>query len=115
MTSEELANEVMSAVMAVQSRIVGVGQEQYSLGSQQKFELMSLAEIIQYAREEIEDGIAYHVMLRYKLGLLDKAVAQAFAGYNANRSQVEVRVPTPPLPDAMVFNQTVNDFFGGQR
>jgi hypothetical protein len=81
MTSEELAQEIMSAVTAVQARILGVGKAQYDEGSQQRFESMSLQELIQYAREEVEDGIAYNVMLRYKLNLLEKAVQAAFNGY----------------------------------
>lgn len=84
MTSEELANEVMAAVVAVQARILGVGKEQYDEGSQQKFERMSLQEIAQYAKEEVEDGIAYNVMLRYKLNNLIKALDQAFADSNNN-------------------------------
>ncbi|MEO3862646.1 hypothetical protein [Acrocarpospora sp. B8E8] len=87
MTSEELADEVMAAVLAVQGRILGVGQEQYSQGDQQKFEWMSIKEIVQYAREEVEDGIAYNVMLRWKLNRLDAAIDAAFVGY-----------ATPPAP-----------------
>ncbi|WP_431911613.1 hypothetical protein [Nonomuraea jabiensis] len=83
MTSEELAKEIMNAVVAVQGRILGVGKEQYDQGSEQKFESMSLQELIQYAREEVEDGIAYNVMLRYKLNQLEKAVEMAFNGYQA--------------------------------
>ncbi|MEU4726483.1 hypothetical protein AB0G06_43385 [Nonomuraea dietziae] len=87
MTSEELAKEIASAVLAVQARILGVGKEQYDEGSQQKFELMSLHELIDYAMEEVEDGIAYNVMLRYKLTLLKKAVDQAFTGYSTNKAR----------------------------
>ncbi|MFI6319732.1 hypothetical protein ACIBG8_19515 [Nonomuraea sp. NPDC050556] len=83
MTSEDLAREIMSAVTAVQGRILSVGQQQYSEGSTQQFERMSLKELVSYAREEVEDGIAYNVMLRYKLNLLDQALDSAFRGYAA--------------------------------
>jgi hypothetical protein len=100
MTSEELAKEVMNAVVAVQSRILGVGKEQYDRGSEQKFERMSFRELIQYAREEVEDGIAYNVMLRYKLGLMEKSLNAAFTGYEESAGQHVKPVDnfTPPPP-----------------
>ncbi|SFI79672.1 hypothetical protein SAMN05216275_10512 [Streptosporangium canum] len=97
MTSEELAQEIMSAVVAVQARILGVGKAQYDEGSQQKFELMSLQELVQYAMEEVEDGIAYNVMLRYKLTLLKEAVDQAFTGYATNTAK-HAKPAAPPVP-----------------
>jgi hypothetical protein len=106
MTSEELAKEVMAAVLAVQTRIIGVGAAQYEEEHGQKFELMSLQEIIQYAMEEVEDGIAYNVMLRYKLRLLNDAIEGAFAGYAANRArharpaQVAPEATLTPAPAA---------------
>ncbi|GII83351.1 hypothetical protein Ssi03_13410 [Sphaerisporangium siamense] len=99
MTSEELANEVMAAVVAVQGRILGVGQEQYDEGSQQKFELMSLQQLVDYAMEEAEDGIAYNVMLRYKLKQLKAAINQAFAGYTANAAARHAKPAPSPAPD----------------
>lgn len=81
MTSEELAQEIMNAVVAVQARILGVGKEQYDQGGEQQFERMSIRELIQYAREEVEDGIAYNVMLRWRLNQLEKALNSAFKGY----------------------------------
>lgn len=106
--SEELAQEVMSAVVAVQARILGVGKEQYDEGSQQKFESMSLQEIITYAMEEVEDGIAYNVMLRYKLTLLRKAVDSAFTSYADNQARHAKHVPVtfdpqPPVVQAPAY------------
>ncbi|GAA3536772.1 hypothetical protein GCM10022419_015730 [Nonomuraea rosea] len=96
MTSEELAKEVMTAVLAVQGRILSVGAQQYEEEHGQKFELMSLQEIIQYAMEEVEDGIAYNVMLRYKLRLLNEAIDKAFAGYASNRARhAKTETPAP--------------------
>ncbi|MEU7830326.1 hypothetical protein [Nonomuraea sp. NPDC049129] len=103
MTSEDLAKEVMAAVVAVQSRILGVGKEQYDQGSEQKFERMSFRELIQYAREEVEDGIAYNVMLRYKLGLMEKALNAAFTGYEQDagrHSKPEQVLVDPPVANA---------------
>jgi hypothetical protein len=100
-TSEELAKEIMNAVVAVQGRILGVGKEQYDQGDEQKFERMSFRELIQYAREEVEDGIAYNVMLRWKLGQMEKALSAAYAGYEENpgrhvKQAESVFTPMPP-------------------
>lgn len=79
MTSEELAKEILNAVLAVQQRILTVGKEQYARGDQQQFEGMSLQEIAKYAREEAEDLIAYGVMLRIKTQALIEALDLAFS------------------------------------
>ncbi|WP_043617240.1 hypothetical protein [Nonomuraea candida] len=100
MNSEQLAKEVLDAVLAVQGRILSVGAQQYEEEHGQKFELMSLQEIIQYAMEEVEDGIAYNVMLRYKLRLLKDAIESAFAGYATNKAR-HAR-PAQVVPDPTV-------------
>ncbi|MER5643986.1 hypothetical protein [Streptosporangium sp. NPDC002524] len=92
MTSEELANEIMAAVVAVQDRILSVGRAQYEEGANQQFERQSLQEIVQYALEEVEDGIAYNVMLRYKLTRLKAALDLAFPGTTA------LAPPAPAAP-----------------
>lgn len=99
MNSEQLAKEVMDAVVSVQARILGVGKEQYDEGDKQKFESMSLQEIITYAMEEVEDGIAYNVMLRYKLTQLRKAVDSAFTSYADNQARHAKPVPITQIPD----------------
>ncbi|MGN9782822.1 hypothetical protein ACTMTF_15420 [Nonomuraea sp. ZG12] len=104
----------MSAVVAVQSRILGVGKEQYDEGSEQKFERMSLQEVIQYAREEVEDGIAYNVMLRYKLNLLEKAVEVAFNGYQAGagkHSKPEQVAAEPPVDNFTPPTRRPDEFY----
>lgn len=76
----------MSSVVAVQARILSVGQAQYDEGDGQRFELMSASEVLQYAREEAEDLIAYGVMLRIKCVQLEEALNIMFAGYEKNRA-----------------------------
>ncbi|MGS2646043.1 hypothetical protein [Streptosporangium sp. G12] len=96
MTSEELANEIMSAVIAVQNRILTVGRAQYEEGANQKFERQSVMEIVDYALEEVEDGIAYNVMLRYKLIHLKAALNKAFSGVASQAPQPPAPAPLPP-------------------
>lgn len=88
----------MAAVVAVQDRILTVGAAQYEEADGQKFELMSLQEIVQYAMEEVEDGIAYNVMLRYKLSNLKTALDASFSGYVANRASRHGKAPETPAP-----------------
>lgn len=46
---------------------MGPGNEQYSYGDTQQFEEMSPAEIIQMAREEVQDLVVYAVMADIQL------------------------------------------------
>jgi hypothetical protein len=75
MTSEELAQEVNSAVRSAMSRVTGVGAEQYDDGSGvQKFEKLPIGELGVWALEEIDDLIVYAVMLRIRIARIAKAV-----------------------------------------
>lgn len=67
LTSEQLAEYVADAVVDAASRIKGVGKEQYSEGSYQKFEAMPLIELFEYADEELLDLVNYAIMLRIRL------------------------------------------------
>lgn len=70
MTSEELAARVTA-------RVLGVGHEQYSLGSEQKFEHLPIYELFEWTQEELDDVIVYAVMLSIRLERLQDAVAHA--------------------------------------
>ena len=61
MSSEALAEHTEKVVTRVMSRIRGVGDEQYSEGDHQKFESMSIEELMEWTLEEVEDTIAYAV------------------------------------------------------
>jgi hypothetical protein len=78
MKSEELAAEVEDTIRFCQEGILGVGDEQYSLvidgRPMQKFETMTLAELLQYAREEARDLVNYGVMLDIRLRRLQQEV-----------------------------------------
>lgn len=74
MTSEEFAQEVARAVLAVQSRILGIGRSQYERDGRQQFEDMSPAQIVQFGMEEAEDLVAYATMLRIRLNEIKKAM-----------------------------------------
>ncbi|WP_113705485.1 hypothetical protein [Nonomuraea lactucae] len=78
MTSEELANAIKTSVDAVQSRILGVGKDQYDYGDTQTFEKMTISELIDWALEEANDQIAYAVMLRIRLTRLKRELKKAF-------------------------------------
>lgn len=74
MTSEDFANEVAAAVLAVRERILGIGREQYERNGRQQFEDMTPAQIVQFGLEEAEDLIAYAVMLRIRLNEVKKVM-----------------------------------------
>lgn len=62
MKSDELATIVGQVVKLAQSRITGVGKEQYEQNSTQKFESMSIPDLLEYFEEELLDQINYAVM-----------------------------------------------------
>lgn len=62
MNSAQLAHEVEEVVKEAQARIIGVGQEQYAEGDQQKFEIMPFEDLLVYFEEELLDQINYAVM-----------------------------------------------------
>ena len=67
MRSSEYAGEVAEIVGRLESRIMGVGAEQYDEGDRQRFESRSLDQIIEDALEEIEDLIAYACQLHIRV------------------------------------------------
>ena len=74
MTSHELSEEVATAALAVMHRIETVGARQYEEATgKQRFEEMPLADLYQEGMEELEDIIAYAVMLRVRLLKLKEA------------------------------------------
>jgi hypothetical protein len=73
-TSEELAREVKAAVAACQDRVMGPGNSQYSYGETQKFEEMPLGDLVEMAREEVQDLIVYAVMTDIRLKRLQEAI-----------------------------------------
>lgn len=66
MTSEELAQAVAETIKSVESRIVGIGQEQYSQGDMQKIELKPLKGVLQDLLEELDDALVYTAVLRLR-------------------------------------------------
>jgi len=66
-TSEELAEAVEDAIRRTRSRVLGVGLEQYDEGDTQHFERMDLAELLEWALEEVDDLVVYAVMLGIRL------------------------------------------------
>lgn len=63
MKSKDLAIAVGDVVKLAQTRIEGVGAEQYTnANDSQKFETMSIPELLEYMEEELLDQINYAVM-----------------------------------------------------
>lgn len=67
MTSDDLAEYVDQFIREAQARVRGVGDEQYSEGTHQKFEAMSLDELLAWAQEEVQDVAVYSAMLDIRL------------------------------------------------
>ena len=59
MTSEQLAKAITHMVKSLESRIMGVGAEQYDSGNRQKIEDKSIDQILDEALEEIDDLLVY--------------------------------------------------------
>lgn len=76
MTSEQLADEVARVVVDAQQRVLGVGHDQYANGDEQKFEIMNLLDLIEYAREETLDLVNYGVMLTLRIERLREMIAR---------------------------------------
>jgi hypothetical protein len=74
MSSEALAEHTEKVVKRVMGRIRGVGDEQYSEGDHQKFESMSIEELMEWSLEEIEDTIAYGVFQHIRFNRILGAV-----------------------------------------
>jgi hypothetical protein len=86
MTSEQLAAEVARVVGDAQSRILGVGAEQYTEAEGQKFERMAIPDLLEYVREETLDLVNYGVMLTIRIERLQVAIAEATRdAYRKNR------------------------------
>ena len=76
MTSEELATAVRNfcthfvmpegLLQLCEERVLGPGDEQYSLGDQQVFELLPITKLADMFEEEIADVFVYIVMLRIR-------------------------------------------------
>jgi hypothetical protein len=71
MTSEELSNQVTSLVESLRTRIVGVGDQEYSEGDTQKIERKNSKQLLTETREELEDAIVYLAFMHSKLHKLE--------------------------------------------
>jgi len=74
MTSEELAESVVDCIESVRERIIGTGDEQYSLGDTQRIETKSNNDILKEAIEELDDLIVYVAVLRNRVAQLRNAI-----------------------------------------
>ena len=62
MSSEDLARYVGEFIARTTRRVVGVGKDQYDEGSFQKFEGMSIPELLDMLQEELQDVAVYAAM-----------------------------------------------------
>ena len=76
MKSEELSKEVDTFIRECQGRVMGVGAEQYSMGDVQKFEVMPLDDLLEYAQEELRDMAVYACMNHIRLQRVRDALAR---------------------------------------
>jgi hypothetical protein len=74
MTSEQLADYVSDFIVACTTRVKGVGDEQYSEGTHQKFEAMAIDELLEWAEEEVQDLAVYAAMLHIRLRRVRQAL-----------------------------------------
>jgi hypothetical protein len=74
MTSEELSAAIAHTISNVQSRIVGIGKEQYDLGAVQKIELVPIETVLDMAIEALDDLLAYIAIARIRTSRLRSRV-----------------------------------------
>lgn len=77
LSSEELGEFTTEFIAEAVSRVNGVGNEQYSEGSFQKFESMDLDDLLEYAEEEVLDIANYSAMMFIRLRRLRQALDEA--------------------------------------
>lgn len=77
MRSSELAEAVAQMVSMASERVNGPGDEQYSLGDEQKFESMPLDELLTWTEEELIDLVVYSTMLWIRLERIRKRLESA--------------------------------------
>lgn len=74
MNSEELAEAVAEAVEAACERVMGTGKEQYEdVKGKQRFEKLTMTQLLRETLEELDDVMVYNVMLRVRMRNLLKA------------------------------------------
>jgi NTP pyrophosphatase (non-canonical NTP hydrolase) len=76
MSSEELAQYCADYIVACVARVKGVGNDQYSEGGHQKFEVMELDDLIEYLREELMDVSNYAAMLDIRMRRIQEALQE---------------------------------------
>lgn len=74
MTSEDLAVYVDAFIREAQARVRGVGDQQYSEGTHQKFEAMHPDELFAWAQEEMQDIAVYAAMLDIRIRRIREAL-----------------------------------------
>jgi hypothetical protein len=67
MTKEQLAKAIAHAISNVESRIMGIGAEQYDQGKKQKIEDKTPSEVLDDAIEELDDLLAYVAWTRIRV------------------------------------------------
>ncbi|MFI9591018.1 hypothetical protein [Nonomuraea sp. NPDC052265] len=77
-TSDQLAEAVEDAIRAAKARVVGIGKLQYDEGDTQRFESMTIRELLQWASEEAEDLIVYGVMARIRIKRVERQLKKGF-------------------------------------
>ena len=74
MTSEQLAKAIGETIQSLESRIIGIGADQYDSGDIQKIEMKTLPEVAQDALEEIDDLLVYLAFLRISINRLKSTI-----------------------------------------
>lgn len=76
MTSGELANACLEVCLDAQRRIITVGDEQYNVGGEQRFEKDSLYTHLKGLEEELLDTINHAAMSVLKLRMMREDLAR---------------------------------------
>lgn len=67
MTSEELSKAITEQIKSLESRILGVGKDQYDLGDKQKIESKTIDQLFTESMEEVDDLLIYLTYIRIRI------------------------------------------------
>jgi hypothetical protein len=79
-TPDEFADQIKEFVIGSLDRATGIGAEQYSDGDTQQFETMTMDELREMTKQELQDVVNYTVMQHIRFERIYRAWAGHLAG-----------------------------------
>jgi hypothetical protein len=91
-TSDELSHEVADFIGGACARVLGPGQAQYEKDGSQKFEELTLEELVDWAVEELQDVAVYSTMLAIRIKEVQRLVENRVTTVAANLHLADIEL-----------------------